>query len=105
MAALSRRAILNAPPQRSWAGLAEHEKSSPAHYALIMDCIKDMMAGVDPCVSTVLAVVGGLFVARCALRVLGSLFMTFLRPGKKLTKFGSWAVVTGATGKPSSSAQ
>ncbi|CAN0467262.1 unnamed protein product, partial [Laminaria digitata] len=44
-----------------------------------------------------LAVVGGLCVARCALSVLGSLFMTFLRPGKNLTKFGPWAVVTGAT--------
>lgn len=81
------------------------EKSSLLHFALIMDCIKDMVAKVDPCVSTVLVVVGGLFVARCALSLLGSLFMTFLRPGKKLTKFGSWAVVTGATGKPFSSAQ
>ena len=30
-------------------------------------------------------------------KILLSAYKSFLRPGKKLTKFGKWAVVTGAT--------
>ena len=31
------------------------------------------------------------------MQVLGSLYQTFLRPGKDLKKLGKWAVVTGCT--------
>lgn len=88
----------------SFCSLPSEQQSREKEFAspLVMDCIKNMMDGLDPRVLTGLTVVGGLAVARCALSVLGSLFMSFLRPGKNLAKFGSWAVVTGATGKPSS---
>lgn len=69
-----------------------------------MTFVADMTDRVDPAVVNLLAIVGGLLVARSALRVLGSLFTTFLRPGKNLKKYGSWAVVTGATGEAAAAA-
>lgn len=38
-----------------------------------------------------------LFAIYAAYVVLNGIFTTFLRPGKKLTRYGSWACVTGAT--------
>lgn len=57
------------------------------------------MAKMDPNMVNAIFVVGALVIARWALCVLGSLFTTFLRPGKNLKKYGAWAIVTGATGK------
>ena len=62
-------------------------------------CFKEMAEGVDPSVVNALAVVGGLVLVRSALCLLGAVFTTFLRPGKNLKKYGTWAVVTGATGE------
>lgn len=45
----------------------------------------------------VLQVIGTLVLAAVALRILGSVYKYFLRPGKNLTKYGKWAVITGAT--------
>lgn len=45
----------------------------------------------------VLTVLGGLSLASFALKALGAIYKTFLRPGKNLKKFGEWAVITGAT--------
>jgi len=45
----------------------------------------------------IVALVGGLVLARFSLKFITSLYQYFLRPGKKLTKFGKWAVITGAT--------
>jgi NADPH:quinone reductase-like Zn-dependent oxidoreductase len=33
----------------------------------------------------------------CTIQLLAAIYKLFLRPGKKLTKLGEWAVVTGAT--------
>lgn len=49
------------------------------------------------CTISTLAVFGGLIVLKSVLQVLSSVYKTFLRPSKNLTKYGSWAVVTGAT--------
>lgn len=64
-----------------------------------MASISEMMEGVDPLIMNALAMIGVLFVVRSVLCVLGALFVTFLRPGKNLKKYGKWAIVTGATGK------
>jgi len=45
----------------------------------------------------IVALVGGLVLARFSLKFITSLYQYFLRPAKKLTKFGKWAVITGAT--------
>lgn len=47
--------------------------------------------------TTGLVVVGGLIVGNTAMKIVSAAYKSFLRPGKKLTKFGKWAVVTGAT--------
>jgi len=49
------------------------------------------------CTISTLAIFGGLIVLKSVLQVLSSVYKTFLRPSKNLTKYGSWAVVTGAT--------
>jgi 17beta-estradiol 17-dehydrogenase / very-long-chain 3-oxoacyl-CoA reductase len=57
-----------------------------------------MILGMEEHHLTVFACVG---LAVVATRVLGAflgLYKAFLRPGKNLRKYGSWAVVTGATG-------
>ncbi|KDO31024.1 hypothetical protein SPRG_04210 [Saprolegnia parasitica CBS 223.65] len=41
--------------------------------------------------------VGVAVVAKVALTFLGGFYASFLRGGKKLTKYGKWAIVTGAT--------
>lgn len=64
-----------------------------------MECIKDVMEKMDSNMVNASFVVGALVIARWALCLLGSLYTTFLRPGKNLKKYGAWAVVTGATGK------
>ena len=48
----------------------------------------------DLCTYIVLAILA-IFAGKAGL----NLYKTFLRPGKDLKKLGSWAVVTGATGK------
>lgn len=58
-----------------------------------------MLDDACPWSAIVLIVVGGLYLAKTVLGVLGSLYSTFLRPGKNLKKYGAWAVVTGATGE------
>lgn len=65
----------------------------------VIACVKDIMDGLSPSVLSVFAVIGGLYVARCTLYVIGSFYETFLRPAKNLKKYGAWAVVTGATGE------
>lgn len=63
-------------------------------------CLTEMLERLDPSVVSALAVVGGLVLARSVLCLLGTVFKTFLRPGKNLKKeYGAWAVVTGATGE------
>mmetsp|Transcript_14452 Transcript_14452/g.17568 ORF Transcript_14452/g.17568 Transcript_14452/m.17568 type:complete len:316 (+) Transcript_14452:53-1000(+) len=44
-----------------------------------------------------LAGLGSLVVATSIVKILGGGYKLFVRPSKKLTKFGKWAVVTGAT--------
>lgn len=44
-----------------------------------------------------LAGFGALILANSIFKILTSAYKSFLRPGKDLTKFGKWAVVTGAT--------
>lgn len=61
-----------------------------------MEALEGIMC---PLAVNALVVIGGLFLAKTALSVLGSLYATFLRPGKNLGKYGAWAVVTGATGE------
>jgi hypothetical protein len=34
------------------------------------------------------------------MKAVSNVYKTFLRPAKNLKKYGKWAVVTGATGKP-----
>lgn len=46
---------------------------------------------------TALAAMGSLVVVKELFSILISFQKTFLRPGKNLTKYGKWAVVTGAT--------
>lgn len=53
----------------------------------------DLIATCLPALAALGAVVAGTF----ALKVLSSTYKTFLRPGKKMTKLGKWAVITGAT--------
>jgi 17beta-estradiol 17-dehydrogenase / very-long-chain 3-oxoacyl-CoA reductase len=45
----------------------------------------------------------GLIALNLVLKAVSNIFKTFLRPGKDLKKLGKWAVVTGATGKTSTS--
>lgn len=59
-----------------------------------MDALKETL-GEDK--ALVLAGVGGLVIAVTLLNIVASAYKSFLRPGKKLTKFGKWAIVTGAT--------
>ena len=47
--------------------------------------------------SFTLALVGAAILAREAISLLTVLYRTVLRPGKKVSKYGKWAVVTGAT--------
>ena len=47
--------------------------------------------------ASVLLFFGGIFVLGFVLRLLNFVWVFFLRPSKKLTKLGKWAVVTGAT--------
>ena len=46
---------------------------------------------------TFLALLGLLAVARAAVRLARGIWIYFLRPGKHLRHYGSWAVVTGCT--------
>eukprot|EP01063_Lacrimia_lanifica_P001088 TRINITY_DN10513_c0_g1_i1.p1 TRINITY_DN10513_c0_g1~~TRINITY_DN10513_c0_g1_i1.p1 ORF type:complete len:308 (+),score=93.48 TRINITY_DN10513_c0_g1_i1:644-1567(+) len=46
---------------------------------------------------TIVTLVGYAVLAKFALDVTLGIYAKFLRPGKKLTKFGKWAIVTGAT--------
>nr|CCA17890.1 estradiol 17betadehydrogenase putative [Albugo laibachii Nc14] len=48
-------------------------------------------------VYTALAIAGGAFVTYDIARFIWLLYVFFLRPSKKVTSFGKWAVVTGAT--------
>lgn len=48
-------------------------------------------------VEQLLLIIGGLSLASFTLKSLVAIYKAFLRPGKKLTKFGKWAVITGAT--------
>jgi len=61
-----------------------------------MAAVLESLRGGDPII-TALAVFGAAIVLSKSLKVLGSLYQTFLRPGKDLKKLGKWAVVTGCT--------
>lgn len=50
-----------------------------------------------PLALKVLAGVGGFLATRLALQLLAGVYAFFLRPSKNVTKFGKWAIVTGAT--------
>lgn len=54
------------------------------------------MEDLDPIVAAA-AAVGALVLAKFALKALGAIYRTFLRPAKDPKKLGKWAVVTGAT--------
>ena len=43
------------------------------------------------------AVVGLLFIVHNVIHIVKSVYVTFLRPGKNLQKYGQWSIVTGAT--------
>jgi len=45
----------------------------------------------------IVALLGGLVLARFGLKFITGFYQYFLRPAKNLTKFGKWAVITGAT--------
>lgn len=47
--------------------------------------------------TTVLVVFSAFVIGNTVLQIILSSYKSFLRPGKKLTKFGKWAIVTGAT--------
>lgn len=64
-----------------------------------MVCVKEMMDDIPSIFLQGLAMVGFLYVIRCAFCLLGGMYATFLRPGKNLKRYGEWAVVTGATGE------
>ncbi|OQS04744.1 estradiol 17-beta-dehydrogenase [Thraustotheca clavata] len=48
-------------------------------------------------VELIIKAIGVAVIAKVALTILSSFYAFFLRPGKKLTKYGKWAIVTGAT--------
>lgn len=58
-------------------------------------CLEHLRA--QPAWVLVLSALGLLSALRISAAALRWLFVTFLRPGKNLSKYGSWAVVTGAT--------
>ena len=62
--------------------------------ALDLDALKGLDAPLQLCLA-----LGALAVARFLLGAVYAIYKYFLRPGKNLRKLGSWAVVTGATGK------
>lgn len=66
---------------------------------LTMVCVKEMMDGIPPILLQGMAIIGFLYLVRCAFCLLGGLYATFLRPGKNLKRYGEWAIVTGATGE------
>lgn len=61
--------------------------------------LSDISSGQDVAVAAAAAclLLGGLSVLRTALRLAYAVFAGVLRPGKKVSKYGTWAVVTGAT--------
>lgn len=58
-----------------------------------------MLTYFEDCNSVVAgsAIFGGLIVGNAILKIVSAAYKSFLRSGKTLTKFGKWAVVTGAT--------
>jgi 17beta-estradiol 17-dehydrogenase / very-long-chain 3-oxoacyl-CoA reductase len=62
----------------------------------MISVIQEQLEGCTQ-LAKVLAGFGGLVVANSILKIIASTYKSFLRPGKKLTKFGKWAIVTGAT--------
>jgi len=52
---------------------------------------------VPPCVLSIFTVVGAIFVALFAYRIIRGVYIYFLRPAKNLRKYGEWAIVTGCT--------
>lgn len=67
----------------------------------ILDTIKSSLKSV-PAPFLVLGALGAYSVVSFVLQALNAFYRFFLRPGKNLKKFGSYAVVTGATGKQGS---
>lgn len=62
----------------------------------MLAAVKDLFEGTNNIVA-VLAVVGSFIVGTTVLKIVLASYKSLLRPGKKLTKFGKWAIVTGAT--------
>lgn len=68
----------------------------PRVNAKMDDNIIESLRSLHPVVITLTAI-GSAVVLSIGGKILFSFFNTFLRPGKKLTKLGEWAIVTGAT--------
>jgi 17beta-estradiol 17-dehydrogenase / very-long-chain 3-oxoacyl-CoA reductase len=49
------------------------------------------------CTTQALAIIGALFTLRAARDLFSGFYAFFLRPAQDLTKFGKWAIITGAT--------
>lgn len=62
----------------------------------MLSMLKESLEGYETVV-TALAGLGAVFVGIKVLNIISAIYKSFLRPGKKLTKFGKWAIVTGAT--------
>jgi 17beta-estradiol 17-dehydrogenase / very-long-chain 3-oxoacyl-CoA reductase len=54
-------------------------------------------AATEYWVLLVLAAIGFLYVLRLISLFLPWIYVTFLRPGKSLSRYGDWALITGAT--------
>jgi 17beta-estradiol 17-dehydrogenase / very-long-chain 3-oxoacyl-CoA reductase len=62
----------------------------------VLETITDALKGHE-CIVTPLAIFGALVVSASVLNIASAAYKSFLRPGKNLTKYGKWAIVTGAT--------